>query len=46
MLSSLQFEAFKPLSYRFKETIGFEKLAPFARHPVFSLMKPGDIKEF
>ena len=38
-----QFVVFKPLSYCFKETIGFEKLAPFARPPVSSLMKPGDI---
>ena len=39
--------SFKPLRYYFKETIGFEKLASFAKPLVSSLIKPGDMtKEF
>ena len=37
----------KPLSYCFKETVGFDVKASFASPPVLSLVKPGDItKEF
>ena len=38
---------FKPLSYCFEETIGFDVKASFARRLVSRLIKPGDItKEF
>ena len=37
----------KPLSYCFKETVGFDVKASFASPPVLSLVKPGNItKEF
>ena len=43
----MQFVVFKPLSYCFEETIGFDVKALFARPPVPRLIKPGDIiKEF
>ena len=38
-----QFVIFKPLSYCFKETVGFDVKATFARRPVSGLIKPGDI---
>ena len=42
-----QFVIFKPFSYCFKETIGFDVKASFARSPVSRLIKPGDItKDF
>ena len=42
-----QFVIFKPLSYCFEETIGFDVKASFARRPVSRLIKPSDItKEF
>ena len=41
--SSIQFVVFKQLSYCFKETIGFDKKASFARPPVSLLIKSGDI---
>ena len=48
---SLQFVIFKPLSYYFEETIGFDVKASSPSCPVFGLIKwyskPGDIaKEF
>ena len=47
-LASLgQFVVFKPLSYCFEETVGFDVKAKFARPPVSRLIKPRDItKEF
>ena len=43
-----QFVIFKPLSYCFEETIGFDVKASFASRPVSCLIrlynKPGDIK--
>ena len=47
----IQFVIFKPLSYCFEETIGFDVKASFASRPVSRLIscynKPGDItKEF
>ena len=44
-LLSIQFVVFKPLSYCFRETIGFEVKASSWRRPVSSLIKPGDIKK-
>ena len=41
--SSIQFVVFKPLSYCFEETVGFDKQASFARPPVSLFIKPGDI---
>ena len=42
-----QFVIFKPLTYCFKETIGFDVKASFAKRPVSPLIKPVDItKEF
>ena len=40
---SWQFVVFKPLIYYFKETIGFDVKASFARRPVSRLLKLGDI---
>ena len=44
-----QFVIFKPISYCFKETMGFDVKASFASHPVSHLIgwynKPGDITE-
>ena len=38
---------FKPLSYCFEETIGYDIKGSFASRPVSRLIKPGDItKEF
>ena len=43
----IQFATFKPLSYYFEETIGFDVKASFPRRQVLRLIKPGDIiKEF
>ena len=44
-ISSSQFVLFNPLSYCFKETIGFDKWAFFARPLGSCLIKPGDIKK-
>ena len=41
--SSIQFVVFKPLSYYFEETIGFDKQASFPRPQMSLLIKPGDI---
>ena len=41
--SRSQFAVFKPLSYCFKETTGFDVKASFARPPMSHLIKPGDI---
>ena len=41
----IQFVIFKPLSYCFEETIGFDVMASFARPPVSRLIKPGNITE-
>ena len=42
-----QFVIFKPLSYCFEETIGFDVKTSFTRRPVSRLIKPGDVtKEF
>ena len=38
-----QFIIFKPLSYCFEETIGFDVKSSFARRPVPRLIKPDDI---
>ena len=38
-----QFVVFKPLSYCFEETIGFDVKGSFARPPVLCLIKPGDV---
>ena len=38
-----QFITFKPLSYCFEETIGFDVKPSFARRPVPCLIKPDDI---
>ena len=38
-----QLLSFKPLSYCFEETIGFDVMASFARRPVLRLIKSGDI---
>ena len=43
VLITTQFVVFKPLSYCFKETIGFDKEASFKRPPVSPLIKPVDI---
>ena len=40
-----QFVIFKPLSYCFEVTIGFDLKTSFARRPVLRLTKPGDIKK-
>ena len=40
---TLQFVVFKPLSYCFEETIGFDVKASFSRLPVSCQIKPGDI---
>ena len=46
-LHALKFVIFKPLSYCFEETIGFDVKGSFARRPMSRLIKPGDItKEF
>ena len=43
----VQFAIFKPLSYCYEETIGFDVKVSFARRQVSRLIKPGDItKEF
>ena len=42
---TLQFVIFKPLSYRFEETIGLDVKVSFARRPVSRLIKPGDIPQ-
>ena len=42
-LLSIQFVVFKPLSYCFKGTIGFEVKVSPGRRPVSRLIKPGDI---
>ena len=38
-----QFVIFKPLSYCFEETTGFDVKALFGRGPASRLIKPGDI---
>ena len=38
-----QFATFKPLSYCYEETIGFDVKASFARSQVLRLIKPSDI---
>ena len=38
-----QFVVFKPLSYCFEETIGYDVKTFFARLAVLRLFKPGDI---
>ena len=46
-IEKLQFVVFKPLSYCLEETRGFDVEASFARRPVSSFIKTGDItKEF
>ena len=43
----IQFVIFKPLSYCFQETIGFDVKASLARRPVSRLIKPDEMtKEF
>ena len=42
-VTGCQFVVFKPVSYSFDETIGFDSKALFARRPVLRLIKPGDI---
>ena len=45
--NAIQLVVFKPISYCFEETIGFDKQTSFARPPVLPLIKSGDItKEF
>ena len=44
-VSMYQFVVFKPLSYYFKETIGFDVKSSFARPPVSCLIKPGDMTQ-
>ena len=47
LFSVYQLVIFKPLSYCFEETIGFDVKASFARGPVLRLSKPSVIiKEF
>ena len=41
--ANTQFLVFKPRSYCFKETMDFDVKVSFARRPVSSLIKPGDI---
>ena len=45
-----QFLLFKPITYCFEETIGFDVKASFANRPVSRQIrfynKPGDLKEF
>ena len=38
-----RFLMFKPLSYYFKETIGFDVKASLTKGPLSGLIKPGDI---
>ena len=42
-ISVNQLVIFKPLSYCFEETTGFDVKASFTRGPVSRLIKPGDI---
>ena len=44
-VSMYQFVVFKPLSYCFEETIGFDVKSSFARPPVSCLIKPGDMTQ-
>ena len=43
LCSLYQFVVFKPLSYCFEETIGFDVKGSFARPPVLCLIKPDDV---